>query len=43
VTSGETSSGITLGGGDFLLVYSGGIAISTTVSSGGVRRYSSAA
>jgi autotransporter passenger strand-loop-strand repeat protein len=35
VTFGMTSSGITLSRGDFLLVSSGGIAVSTMVSSGG--------
>ena len=35
VTSGETSTGLTLGTGDLLYVYSGGTAISTTVALGG--------
>jgi autotransporter passenger strand-loop-strand repeat protein len=35
VTTGETSSGLTLSSGDFLYVSSGGTAISTMVSTGG--------
>ncbi len=35
VTSGETSTGLTLGSGDFLFVSSGGTAVATKVSGGG--------
>jgi len=41
VSSGSTSSGITLSGGDVMTVYNGGIATSTTISNGGSQTISS--